>query len=429
MAARSRATPRRVGLLFLRPRRLRVRPARRCARRGSDADRAPPDLLPVRRRRGADHAPARRRGPGRRPGRRGSPRSCATPSIAIEDQRFYDHAGLDLRAAPARRLHRRHDRRGRRGRLHDHPAAREEGLRRRRADAHPQDPTRPTSRGSSSTGSRKEQILTKYLNTVYFGNGAYGIMAAARTYFDKDPIDLTLGEAAFLAGAIAAPVTYDPADPPEPRAQPAQPRARAGCWSSGWSSRRDTRRRRTSAIELHMNEEDDQPYLAPYFVDYFKEWFLSNPRFGETLGGSVQAAVRGWAPDRHDDRPADAGRGRARGPGRARVSVRTRSPRSRRSIRGPGTCGDGGRPGLLERGRPFRADQPRHRREHRAPGGFGVQAVRARRRARERSHTLDLAERLQRHTSCCRTGRTGSRTTPRAAATGRSRSRAPRATR
>ena len=60
----------------------------------------------------------------------------------------------------------------------------------------------------------KEQILTKYLNTVYFGNGAYGIMAASRTYFDKDPIDLTLAESAFLAGAIASPVTYDPVTHP-----------------------------------------------------------------------------------------------------------------------------------------------------------------------------------------------------------------------
>ena len=60
--------------------------------------------------------------------------------IAIEDQRFYDHSGAGhARAAPSR-VHRRHHRGGRRGWLDDHPAAREEALRRGRADRRAQDP-------------------------------------------------------------------------------------------------------------------------------------------------------------------------------------------------------------------------------------------------------------------------------------------------
>ena len=57
----------------------------------------------------------------------------------------------------------------------------------------------------------KDQILTMYLNRVYFGHGAYGIGAAAKTYFNKDAKDLTPAEAAFLAGLIQAPTAYDPA--------------------------------------------------------------------------------------------------------------------------------------------------------------------------------------------------------------------------
>jgi penicillin-binding protein 1C len=57
----------------------------------------------------------------------------------------------------------------------------------------------------------KDQILTMYMNRVYFGHGAYGIGAAARTYFNKDAKDLTVAEAAFLAGIIQAPSAYDPA--------------------------------------------------------------------------------------------------------------------------------------------------------------------------------------------------------------------------
>ena len=60
----------------------------------------------------------------------------------------------------------------------------------------------------------KRQILERYLNTVYFGRGAYGIQAAARTWFGKDVGALDLKEAAYLAGLIRSPsagdVVYDP---------------------------------------------------------------------------------------------------------------------------------------------------------------------------------------------------------------------------
>ncbi|TMC73466.1 MAG: hypothetical protein E6J18_02195 [Chloroflexi bacterium] len=56
----------------------------------------------------------------------------------------------------------------------------------------------------------KDQILTMYMNRVYYGHGAYGIGAAARTYFSKDAKDLTPAQSAFLAGLIQAPTAYDP---------------------------------------------------------------------------------------------------------------------------------------------------------------------------------------------------------------------------
>lgn len=61
----------------------------------------------------------------------------------------------------------------------------------------------------------KNEILVMYLNTVYFGSNAYGVEAAARTYFDKDPKDLTLSEAALLAGLPQAPSVYSPRRHPE----------------------------------------------------------------------------------------------------------------------------------------------------------------------------------------------------------------------
>ena len=61
----------------------------------------------------------------------------------------------------------------------------------------------------------KDRILTAYLNTIYFGNGAYGIEMAARAYFDKHADELDLEEAALLAGIPANPGAYDPAANPK----------------------------------------------------------------------------------------------------------------------------------------------------------------------------------------------------------------------
>ena len=60
----------------------------------------------------------------------------------------------------------------------------------------------------------KDTILEKYLNTVYFGHGAYGIQAAAETYFGKPASRLTVLESASLAGVLHAPELYDPIDRP-----------------------------------------------------------------------------------------------------------------------------------------------------------------------------------------------------------------------
>lgn len=61
----------------------------------------------------------------------------------------------------------------------------------------------------------KEEILAYYLNTVYFGKGAYGVEAAAQTYFDKSAKDLNLDECALLVGVLKSPSNYDPVDNPE----------------------------------------------------------------------------------------------------------------------------------------------------------------------------------------------------------------------
>jgi len=61
----------------------------------------------------------------------------------------------------------------------------------------------------------KQDIMARYLNTVFFGNNAYGIAAAAETYFGKSAAELTFIESAFLAGLVRSPSGFDPINEPE----------------------------------------------------------------------------------------------------------------------------------------------------------------------------------------------------------------------
>ena len=65
----------------------------------------------------------------------------------------------------------------------------------------------------------KSQILEMYLNTIYFGQGAYGVHQAAKTYFNKDLKDLTLAECASIAGIVKNPYGYDLKRFPEKNAE------------------------------------------------------------------------------------------------------------------------------------------------------------------------------------------------------------------
>ncbi len=137
----------------------------------------------------------------------------------------------------------------------------------------------------------KQEILTQYLNTVYFGEGAYGIQAAAKTYIGVDAISLTLSESAMLAGLITAPNHFDP------YVRPASAIGRRnvvlrlmleqGDISLG-AYERATRERvmlRRDRMELR--------YPYPYFVDYFKRWFLTNRAFGATYDERYQLLFTG----------------------------------------------------------------------------------------------------------------------------------------
>jgi penicillin-binding protein 1A len=126
----------------------------------------------------------------------------------------------------------------------------------------------------------KEQILMKYLNTVYFGQGAYGVQAAARTFFNEDAKDLTITQSATLAGSIAAPNDFDPAEHPQ-KALRRRTEVLDAMVAQGMIDQQVRDRAVSQPIRLRSPDVVKR-YPDPYFVDYFKDWFLSNPSFGKT---------------------------------------------------------------------------------------------------------------------------------------------------
>ncbi len=206
------------------------------------------------------------------------PETVRNAVVAVEDKRFYDHKGIDLKAVL-------------RAAYVDATSGRiVEG-----GSTITQQYVKNTMVGTEQTLSRKikeaylawqlehtlskNQILTKYLNTVYFGGGAYGIQAAAETFFDRPATELTLAQSALLAGLVSAPVDYDPIAHPK-RALNRRYDVLEQMLEQEMIGPAAFKRASFTEIRLHLPTERAQRYMAPYFVDYFEQWFLRNPRFG-----------------------------------------------------------------------------------------------------------------------------------------------------
>ena len=168
----------------------------------------------------------------------------------------------------------------------------------------------------------KDEILHRYLSTIYFGEGAYGVGAAAATYFRKEVKDLTLSEAALLAAVIPAPSRYSPrVDPVVAEQRRVQgPRRRCsprGCIRpssttppSPRSSATTSRSRPPPGPATIVWPPSPQQSSAPVVHR------LPRPVARGEPARRARPAVPGRAPGVHDVRPRRAGRRRGGGPGR-----------------------------------------------------------------------------------------------------------------
>jgi 1A family penicillin-binding protein len=129
--------------------------------------------------------------------------------LSVEDQRFYDHQGIDaFRIAAAFRHNMTEGRRAQGGSTITQQLARQTFL--NRGKTYRRKAKEIILAGYLESYYSKDDILELYLNKVYFGEGFYGVEAASRGYFGKSASDLAIDEAALIAGLIQSPSSYAP---------------------------------------------------------------------------------------------------------------------------------------------------------------------------------------------------------------------------
>jgi penicillin-binding protein 1A len=140
---------------------------------------------------------------------------------------------------------------------------------------------------------KKLRILTAYLNTIYFGNGAYGIQRAAQTYFNTSASRLTLPEAALLAGIPADPSRFDPVTNPRTARARRLEVLKTMLAQDEISARDLNRANRTplpKASDVHLPGIQGP---APYFVNYVKQQLIEKYGTRRVFGGglNVQSTI------------------------------------------------------------------------------------------------------------------------------------------
>ena len=115
----------------------------------------------------------------------------------------------------------------------------------------------------------KEELLTMYLNSVFFGSNAYGIRAAASTFFDKHPSQLTVEESATLVGMVNKPTRYNPVLNYESSLR-RRNRVISQMGKYRFISHRQADSIMSLPIELNYSTRDHNAGLAPYFRDMLR---------------------------------------------------------------------------------------------------------------------------------------------------------------
>ncbi|WP_427006064.1 transglycosylase domain-containing protein [Pseudarthrobacter sp. H2] len=141
----------------------------------------------------------------------------------------------------------------------------------------------------------KDQILEGYLNIVFFNRDAYGIEAAARHFFSTTAKDLTLPQAALLAGLVNSPTFYDPSVHPENSVK-RRNQVLEAMLRQGKITQADHDPAAASSVELKIAPAKQgcaAAEMAPYFCDYVSHLILNNPAYGVDAADREKRLYRG----------------------------------------------------------------------------------------------------------------------------------------
>ena len=133
----------------------------------------------------------------------------------------------------------------------------------------------------------KDQILMMYLNTIYYGHGAYGIEAASITYFNKSASELTLAEAALLVGLPQSPSYLDPTQNPE-AAVNRRNQVLDRMLFAGDITQEQFDEASSEELNLNLGEIVDAVGTYPYFTDYVRQLLLEDFSSDTILQGGLR---------------------------------------------------------------------------------------------------------------------------------------------
>jgi membrane peptidoglycan carboxypeptidase len=130
----------------------------------------------------------------------------------------------------------------------------------------------------------KDEILSRYLNIVYFGDGAYGVGAAARHFFNIPVTKLTIAQSALLAGLVQSPEAYNPRFYPELATQRRNTvLGQMLKYKSITQAEYDDAISTPIRLDIHQQPNDCVSSVYPYFCDYVKHVFENTPNLGLSL--------------------------------------------------------------------------------------------------------------------------------------------------
>jgi penicillin-binding protein 1A len=133
----------------------------------------------------------------------------------------------------------------------------------------------------------KDKIISEYLNTIYFGNGAYGLQVAATIYFNKSAMDLSLADCALLAALPKSPVQFSPFNNPD-AARQRRDMVLAKMKNHGMITQEEYDQASASPLPVQPSKLGPQNELAPYFVEYIKEQLIARYGTRTTFEGGLR---------------------------------------------------------------------------------------------------------------------------------------------